>query len=71
MPLTVTVVNNPSNSAARFQVVPAETQNGDSAPAPVFVAPIRGSVTSWLACNGYQWLQGSEPEQWVQASSTM
>ncbi|HEY9700694.1 MAG TPA: hypothetical protein V6D10_25800 [Trichocoleus sp.] len=67
MSSTVTVINNPSNPSTRFQVIP-DSYNGDIASAPVFVAPIRGSVTSWLACNGYKWLQGSEPEQWVRTS---
>jgi|GEM_PF-3749929 hypothetical protein len=67
MAQTVTVVFNPDTPSTRFQVIPVDQQNGDSPPAPVFISPIRGNVTSWLACNGYKWLQGSEPEQWVKA----
>jgi hypothetical protein len=62
---TVTVTLNADDSNTRFQIVPYSAEQNGGTMAVVHATRIRGDATSWLVCNGYRWVEGSQPEQWV------
>ncbi|MGL5065916.1 MAG: hypothetical protein ACRC62_38600 [Microcoleus sp.] len=63
---TVTVVvNSDSPPASRFQVVTCGTP--DAAPRSLYTCANQGDVTSWLICNGYKWVENSDPQQWTKS----
>jgi hypothetical protein len=59
----VTVLKQVENNVPQFQIVPigADQQFGP----PIHTCRIRGDATAWLVCNGYTWIENSEPEQWT------
>ena len=62
---TVTVVQDDSNPESRYQVV--DYRAGESSPQIVYHCRTQGQLTSWLVCNGYQWIKDSNPQQWRKA----
>jgi hypothetical protein len=63
---TVTVVlNSEGPPGARFQVVACGAP--DTVPRPIHISATQGDVTSWLICNGYKWVENSDPQQWTKS----
>jgi hypothetical protein len=60
---SVSIVFNPDNPAARFQAVAYASSNGS--PRVIHSCANQGTMTSWLVCNGYRWIEGtSDPQRW-------
>ncbi len=58
----LTVILCPETPEAKFQIVVYGA--GENA-VPIHTCRTRGDATSWLVCNGYKWVEGSNPEKWL------
>ncbi len=62
---SVVVIKRDDIPAQRFQILPYGTD--EAVPSPVRTFATQGEATSWLLCNGYQWIKDSSPHRWVKS----